>query len=67
MSKILTQTEATANDFYYSYPDIAKRNLLFRFSVTHGLAEVGLEEYKEIPRITNATETYLDHRETGKS
>jgi predicted acylesterase/phospholipase RssA len=65
MSKILTQTERTANDFYQSHIDMVKDNLLFRFSVTHGLADVGLEEYKEVPRITDATETYLDHGETG--
>ena len=66
MSKILTQTERTANDFYQSHIDMVKDNLLFRFSVTHGLADVGLEEYNEVPRITDATETYLDHGETGE-
>jgi hypothetical protein len=66
MSKILTQTERTANDFYHSRPDLVERNLLFRFSVIHGLAEVGLEEYREVPRITDVTEAYLDHGETGE-
>ncbi|MGK2896124.1 MAG: patatin-like phospholipase family protein, partial [Candidatus Saccharimonadales bacterium] len=47
MTKILTQTERTANDFHQSHPEMVNNKSLFRFNVFHGLADIGLEEYKE--------------------
>ena len=46
MKSIVTQTEKTAEDFFSDHQDMLKRNLLFRFNVFHGLADVGLEEHK---------------------
>jgi hypothetical protein len=66
MKKILTQTERTANDFHQSHIDMAKQNLLFRFNVTHGLADIGLEEYREIGAMADATQTYMENGETGE-
>jgi len=66
MAEILTQTERTNNDFYESNTDMVEGGLLFRFNVTHGLANVGLEEYREVGLIADATQTYLDHGETRK-
>jgi predicted acylesterase/phospholipase RssA len=66
MSKILMQTERTAGDFYQSHTDMVNDDLLFRFRVTHGLADVGLKGYNKVPHITDATETYLDHGGTRK-
>ncbi|KAF8532821.1 phospholipase, patatin family protein [Trichophaea hybrida] len=47
MKRIVTQSEHTAKDFYYSYKSMVDRSLYFRFNVTQGLAEVGLEEWRE--------------------
>ncbi|KAI9788273.1 MAG: hypothetical protein M1816_007039 [Peltula sp. TS41687] len=44
--------------------DMVNAELLFRFNVTHGVEDVGLEEYKEVDKITSATQTYLDAGET---
>jgi hypothetical protein len=66
MKDIVTQTERTANDFYQGNLNMVNNNLLFRFNVTHGMADIGLQEYEEISAIADATQTYLDHGETGK-
>jgi hypothetical protein len=66
MKEILLQTERIADDFHHGHPDMVKENLLFRFNVTHGLAHIGLEEYKEIGAIVDATQTYLSNSETCK-
>jgi predicted acylesterase/phospholipase RssA len=66
MKEILTQTERTANDFHQSHADMVKENLLFRFNVSRGLANIGLEEYREAGAIADATQTYLENGETGE-
>ena len=66
ITNILTETERTANDFHKDHRDMVKDNLLFRFNVTRGLAQIGLAEYLEVGPITDATETYLDEGETGQ-
>lgn len=66
MKDIVTQTERTADDFYHAHRNIVDQNCMHRFNVYHGLAEVGLEEYKEKAKIANATQTYLMRGETDR-
>jgi predicted acylesterase/phospholipase RssA len=66
MKIIVTETEQKAQDFSDNHRNLVDDNMLFRFNVYHGLKEVGLEEYKEIPAMADATETYLDHLDTRK-
>lgn len=64
IAKLLTRAEKAANDFYDANPDMVKKNLYFRFNVP-GMASVGLDEYKFLPRITSETLHYLQVPETG--
>ena len=66
LKEIVVQTEQTAEDFYHAHRHMASEDLLFRFNVYHGLADIGLEEYREIPAIADATEEYLGKGETVK-
>lgn len=66
MKEIVTQTERTADDFHRAHGKMVAQQCLYRFSVYHGLAEVGLEEYKEKAKIADATQTYLMQGETGQ-
>jgi hypothetical protein len=60
MKEIVTETEKTHNDFYRSHKAMVDQKRLYRFNVFHGLADVGLEESKEIEKIVNTTQTYLE-------
>ncbi|KAF1347018.1 acyl transferase/acyl hydrolase/lysophospholipase, partial [Delphinella strobiligena] len=64
MAKLLTRTEKAAIDFYNANPDMIQKGLYFRFSVP-GMASIGLDEYKFLPRITSETLHYLQMPETG--
>jgi hypothetical protein len=64
MKSVVTQTERTANDFFLSQEAMVKDGRLFRFNVLQGLANVGLEEYKEKAKIADSTQTYLMNGET---
>jgi predicted acylesterase/phospholipase RssA len=64
MKSIVTQTERTANDFFLSHQDMVEKQTLFRFNVYHGLAGVGLEEWKEKAKMADATQVYLMNGET---
>jgi predicted acylesterase/phospholipase RssA len=66
LKAIATETERTADDFHHAHRDMIMNDLLFRFNVYHGLSHIGLEEYREISAIADATEVYLDHGETVK-
>ncbi|KAF2752264.1 FabD/lysophospholipase-like protein [Sporormia fimetaria CBS 119925] len=66
LKAIATETERTADDFHHAHREMVQNDLLFRFNVYHGLSHIGLEEYKEISAIADATEVYLDHGETLK-
>ena len=66
MGRILTRCENTYNEFFESHQEMVGRGLLFRFNVIHGLEHVGLNEYNEVARIVDATETYLDDPKTRK-
>ena len=63
MKKIVTQTEKTNNDFAHDHSEMLDTGRLFRFNVLQGVADVRLEEYKEIPKITEATRVYLNDAE----
>jgi predicted acylesterase/phospholipase RssA len=65
MKNLVTETERTANDFLLSHRAMEQSGLYYRFNVYHTLADVGLEEYKEVGKIADATEAYLDSGETG--
>lgn len=64
MNEIVTQTEQTSEDFANEHSDLVQRKAFFRFQVFHGLADVGLEEYRLISQIASATETYQGLNDT---
>ncbi|KAL5320079.1 hypothetical protein ACEPPN_013141 [Leptodophora sp. 'Broadleaf-Isolate-01'] len=66
MKEIVTQTERTANDFYQGHGSMVENDLLPRSNATHGLSHIGLEEFKEVSAMADATQVYLDHGETGR-
>ncbi len=66
LTQLATDTEETANQFFNSHRDMVEDNRYYRFNVTHGLAQVKLEEHTEIGKIADATESYMDHGETNK-
>lgn len=59
LKNIVVQTESTADDFFTDHSAMTEQDLLYRFNVYHGLADVGLEEYKESRRIADATHAYM--------
>ena len=59
LKNIVVQTESTADDFFTDHSGMTEQDLLYRFNVYHGLADVGLEEYKESRRIADATHAYM--------
>lgn len=63
MKSIVTETEKTQNDFFRTHGAMVDENRLHRFNVFHGLADVGLEEWKEKEKIVNTTQTYLEKGE----
>ncbi|KAK4892790.1 hypothetical protein LTR27_008704 [Elasticomyces elasticus] len=65
LAAIVTQTSTAANNFFSDNKDMADSGRYYRFNVLHGLAEVGLEEWKEIAQIAGATNTYLNDPETN--
>ena len=66
LKAIATETEHTANDFHHAHRNKVQDDLLFRFSVYHGLADIELDEYKKVSAIADGTEVYLDQGETLK-
>ena len=64
MTRIVTQTEQTADDFYHGHQRMVAQNLLYRFNVYHGLSDIGLEEWQLKAKIADATETYLMNGES---
>jgi predicted acylesterase/phospholipase RssA len=59
LSKMLLETEKTADGFMRDNPHLVAAHQYYRFNVS-GLGHVGLEEYKARPQIYTATETYLE-------
>jgi predicted acylesterase/phospholipase RssA len=63
MKKIVTETEKTNNDFFHDHSDMLDADRLYRFNVLHRLSDIGLEEYKEIRKVAEATQSYLNDGE----
>ncbi|EON62134.1 hypothetical protein W97_01353 [Coniosporium apollinis CBS 100218] len=53
-----TETEQTANAFVRNHRRLVRENRYFRFNVTQGLEDVGLEEYDKLSTIRSATTRY---------
>lgn len=62
---IATQTERTAEAFQKAHGEMSNENRCFRFNVDQGLEQVGLEEWKKMNDIRNATDKYLRRGNTG--
>jgi predicted acylesterase/phospholipase RssA len=60
LKDIVHEADATNERFRKTHPSLVDSNRLFRFTVTHGLAEIGLEEHEAINRIATLTESYLE-------
>jgi hypothetical protein len=56
---ILTESENRNNRFYASHRQWVAENRLFRFNVTSGLGDIGLEEHLAIGRIVELTALYF--------
>ncbi|MCJ1249798.1 Ankyrin-2 [Trapelia coarctata] len=64
LTHIALETESTADDFFADHGFMTDQGLLYRFNVFHGLADIGLDEYKENRRIADATHAYMSKEET---
>ncbi|KAL6716618.1 hypothetical protein ACLMJK_006186 [Lecanora helva] len=62
---MVTESNKTANEFYYNHNDMVSRSLYHRFNVAQGLADVGLDEYTAFGKIVDASEAYMDRGETN--
>ena len=63
LKEIVTETDKTNNDFSHDHYEMLDADRLYRFNVLHRLAEIGLEEYKEISKVADATQAYLNDGE----
>ena len=59
LKRITTETTETANRFAHGHPELMRSEIYYRFDVTHGLAKVKLDEWKEEPIINSATRNYM--------
>jgi hypothetical protein len=61
LETIITDTEETAEMFANEVADTpaAERPDYFRFNVDHGLENIGLEEWKQSERLSEASSAYL--------
>jgi len=57
---ISTETETTAGSFQKDHSKLYQVNRAFRFNVTRGLENVGLEETSKWPEIKAATRAYIE-------
>ena len=64
MKALVTETDRTTRDFQETHRDLVDDGLFFRFTVGNKLGHIGLEEYKEIAAIADATQGYLDEPDT---
>lgn len=55
-----TETEKTEKRFYLNQTDLGVGGRYFRFNVSQGLKEIGLDEYEKTADITAVTEEYLE-------
>lgn len=65
---LATETEKTARIFAENHPDFRAegRERYFRFNVSDGLQDVGLEEYQKTGQLAAATTRYLNRYEVLK-
>jgi hypothetical protein len=61
---IATETEKTADEFRKEHQELDYRDAYYRFNVSGGLEDVGLEEAKSKGRIQTMTDAYMDDAET---
>ncbi|KAF1960040.1 FabD/lysophospholipase-like protein [Byssothecium circinans] len=65
LAKIVTDTEDENARFRKRNKDMVENNLLFRFNVLHGLADVKLNEWEAIGEIMAHTGTYMKSPDTA--
>ena len=58
--KIATETESTAETFHRGHSELDDGNRYFRFNVTRGLEEIGLEDTSQKNLIMAATSRYVE-------
>lgn len=63
ITKIVTGCDVVADDFYNANKVMVAEERYCRFSVTHGLGSIGLEEHKHIGEIVDQTQEYLSRGE----
>lgn len=59
LTSIATETEVTADKFRGFQSDLDHSGRYFRFNVTNGLEQVGLEEWTKLNHIAAVTKLYL--------
>ncbi|KAK3170210.1 hypothetical protein OEA41_009596 [Lepraria neglecta] len=60
LKDLVKDTEQTNQDFRAENNEMVRKGRLYRFNVTHGLTDVGLEEYRAVNKIAAVTDNYLD-------
>ena len=60
---IATETEQTAEKFRRERSLLASTRRYYRFNVSHGLEDIGLEESKKVKEMAAATRRYIDSQE----
>lgn len=66
MKNVATETDKTTRAFHEMFPHMFLSKRCFRFNVQQGLQKVGLEEWKKMGEIKNATDSYLRDPQTGE-
>lgn len=59
LKDIATETEKTAETFHRAHSDLNDGNRYFRFNVSHGLENIGLEDVAQKNKIMAATTRYV--------
>lgn len=57
--EIASETQETADRFRTGHSDLFQQKKCFRFNVTHGLENMGLEDFGRLDDISNAVDEYL--------
>lgn len=60
LASIILDAESRSEVFFQANKPMLQSKRLFRFDVFHGLENIRLEEYKKVPEIATATNTYLN-------
>ncbi len=67
LKDIVLDADERSDRFRAAHPELIRSNRLFRFTVTQGLGDVGLEESKAVNRIAAYTENYLNNSEVVRT